>query len=131
MKWLPLIAICVVLFLIAWPGVILAQTQVASPTIDSVTPGDSKLSIVWTAPTGVTGITAYDLRHIRSDAADKADANWTVLDDVWPSGSGDLAYTLGDLDNGVGYDVQMRAVATVATASGRPPPRARPGSPPP
>ena len=111
-KWLPLIAICVVLFLIAWPGVILAQTQVAPPTIDSVTPGDGKLSIVWTAPTGVTGITAYDLRHIRSDAADKADANWTVLDDVWSSGSGDLAYTLGDLDNGVGYDVQMRAVTT-------------------
>ena len=122
---MPLIAICVVLFLIAWPGVILAQTQVASPTIDSVTPGDSKLSIAWTAPSGVTGITAYDLRHIRSDAADKADANWTVIGDVWSSGSGDRAYTLTDLDNGVGYDVQMRAVTTVdgqwsSTSTGTP-----------
>ncbi len=109
-KWLPLIAIGVVLCLLVVPGGILAQTQVAPPTIDTVTPGDGTLAIAWTAPTGVTGITAYDLRHIRSDAADKADANWIALEDVWSSGSVDLTYTLADLDNGVGYDVQMRAV---------------------
>ena len=126
-KWLrlTLIATCVILFLIAWPGAVLAQTQVAPPTIDAVTPGDGQLSISWTAPSGVTGITAYDLRHIRSDAADKADANWTVLDDIWTTGSGDLAYTLEDLDNGAGYDVQMRAVTTAdglwsATSTGTP-----------
>ena len=122
---LPLIAVCVVLYLIGRPGGTLAQTQVAQPTIGAVTPGDGRLSIAWTAPQGVTGTTAYDLRHIHSDAADKADSNWTVLEDVWTAGSGDLAYTIEDLDNGVGYDVQMRAVAATdgawsATATGTP-----------
>ena len=126
-EWLrlPLIAVCVVLYLTGRPGGVLAQTQVAQPTIGAVTPGDGRLSIAWTAPQGVTGTTAYDLRHIRSDAADKADSNWTVLEDVWTAGSGDLTYTLEDLDNGVGYDVQMRAVTTTdgawsATATGTP-----------
>ena len=126
-EWLrlPLIAVCVVLYLTGRPDGVLAQTQVAQPTIGAVTPGDGRLSIAWTAPQGVTGTTAYDLRHIRSDAADKADSNWTVLEDVWTAGSGDLTYTLEDLDNGVGYDVQMRAVTTTdgawsATATGTP-----------
>ncbi len=123
--WLPLLAIGVALCLLAGPGGILAQTQVAPPTVDAVTPGDGALAIAWTAPTGVAGITAYDLRHIRSDAADKADANWTDIEDVWSSGSGDLTYTLADLQNGAGYDVQLRTVTTAdgawsATSTGTP-----------
>ena len=109
---LPLLALGVLLCLLAGPGGILAQAQVASPTIDAVTPRDGALAITWTAPTGVTGITAYDLRYIRSDAADKADANWTEIEDVWTSGAGTLIYTLTGLDNGVGYDVQLRTVTT-------------------
>ena len=109
--WLPLIAIFVSLCLALGPGGILAQVQVAPPTINSVTPGDGKLSIEWTAPTGVTGITAYDLRHIETSADETVDSNWTKVEDVW-AGSGDLEYGLSGLDNGVGYDVQMRTVTT-------------------
>ena len=99
------------LSLVFYSGRAEAQTP-AAPTIDSVTPADGSLIVAWTAPSGVTGITAYDLRYIRSDAADKADTNWTTRDDVWTTGSGDLTYTLEGLDNGVGYDVQMRTVTT-------------------
>ena len=110
-KWLPLIAICVVLSLIVRPGGILAQTPIAAPTINSVTPGDGRLTIEWSAPAGVTGITAYDLHYIETSADETVEGNWTKVEDVW-TGSGDLDYTLSGLDNGVGYDVQMRTVAT-------------------
>ncbi len=124
-NWVSLMAIGVVLFFLAGPGGILAQAQVAPPTIDAVTSGDGTLALAWAAPTGVTGITAYDLRHIRSDAADKADVNWTEIEDVGTSGAGGLTYTLAGLDNGVGYDVQMRTVTTAdgawsGTATGTP-----------
>ena len=114
MKWLQLIAICIVLCLIVGPGSIHADSHTA-PTIDSVTPGDGRLTIGWTAPTGVTGITAYDLRYIETSADETVDDNWTKMEDVW-IGSGDLEYRLGGLDNGVGYDVQMRTVTTTDSA---------------
>ena len=124
-RWLPLIAIGVVLCILTGPGGILAQAQVAPPTIDAVTPGDGALALAWTSPAGVTGITAYDLRHIQSDAADKADANWTEVQDVWTTGAGALTYTLAGLQNAVGYDVQLRTVTTTdgawsATSTGTP-----------
>ena len=52
-----------------------------APTIDAVSPGDRSIAVAWTAPTnaGLGTVTAYDLRYIRSDAADKADSNWTVV----------------------------------------------------
>ena len=104
--------LAVLLSLVLESGGAGAQTPIAAPTIESITPADGSLSVAWTAPTGVTGITAYDLRHIRSDAPDKADANWTEIEDIWTSGSGDLTYTLSGLENGVGYDVQLRTVTT-------------------
>ena len=107
-----LVATCALICLLVAPVRIQAQTPVAAPTIDSVIPGNGRLTVAWTAPAGVTGITAYDLRHIRSDAPDKAGANWTEIEDIWTTGSGDLAYTLDGLDNGVGQDVQMRTVTT-------------------
>ena len=110
-RWPWLLALCVALGLLVLPTVGLAQTPVAAPTIDSVTPGDGSLTIGWTAPTGVTGITAYDLRHIETSADETVDGNWTKIEDVW-TGSGDLEYVLLGLDNGVGYDVQMRTVTT-------------------
>ena len=87
-------------------------TSPGSPTIQSVTPGDQTLTVIWTAPEsdGGAAITAYDLRHVQSDAADKSDANWTVEANVWTSGSGILEYTITRLTNGTQYDVQVRAV---------------------
>ena len=106
-----LFVLCLLLCLLVAPGRILAQTPIAAPTINSVTPGDGRLTIGWSAPAGVTGITAYDLRYIKTSEDETVDGNWTKTEDVW-TGSGDLDSTLGGLDNGVGYDVQMRTVTT-------------------
>ena len=86
------------------------RTTPGAPAIGSVTPGDETLTVAWSAPSddGGAGVTGYDLRYIRSDATDKADANWTVNDNVWSSG--ELLYNLIGLTNGVGYDLQVRAV---------------------
>ena len=85
-----------------------AQTPPAAPTIDSVTSGDTTLSVAWTAPAGETGIIAYDVHHIETSADETDDANWTVVDDAWTSGA--LQYTITGLTNGTEYDVQVRAV---------------------
>ena len=81
----------------------------AAPAIDSVVPGAGALTVSWTLPanTGVSAITRYDLRHIRSDASDKSDANWTVVAAGNPN---PLTYTLGSLTAAAQYDVQVRAV---------------------
>ena len=81
------------------------------PTIASVTPGASSLTVTWRASSSDGGsvTTAYDLRHIRSDASSKADSNWTVVHDAW-TGSGPLTYVLTALARGTRYDVEVRAV---------------------
>ena len=81
------------------------------PTIASVTPGASSLTVAWRAPSNDdrSNITAYDLRHIRSDASNKADPNWTVVQDA-RTGSGPLTYVLTGLAVGTQYDVEVRAV---------------------
>ena len=117
------VVVCAVLWVLMVGSGAMAQTPPAAPSIDSVSVADAALGVVWTAPSGVVGITAYDLRYIRSDAADKADINWSVHEDVWTSGP--LEYTVLGLVNGVGYDIQIRAVtdadgAWSATSTGTP-----------
>ena len=85
-----------------------AQSTPAAPTIDSVSAGDASLTVAWTAPTGEAGITAYDVRHIKTSEDEAVDANWAVVDDAWTSGT--LQYTVTGLTNGTEYDVQVRAV---------------------
>ena len=93
-----------------------------------VTAGDGSLTVAWNAPvdSGGPAIAAYDLRYIETSADGMVDANWTVLEDVWTTGSGPLAYTITGLTNGVQYDVQVRAVSSAndgvwsATAAGTP-----------
>ena len=84
----------------------------AAPSIPGVVAGDTALTVKWSAPAGVDAgaIVAYDLRYIASDAADKADDNWAVIDDAWTSGP--LHHLLAGLVNGTGYDVQVRAETT-------------------
>ena len=98
----------VLLCLILVVGYAGAQSTPAAPTIDSVTSGDKQLKVAWTAPAGETGITAYDVRHIKTSEDETDDANWTVVDDAWTSGT--LEYSITSLDNGTQYDVQVRAV---------------------
>ena len=98
-----------------------------APSVASVTAGKGSLTVTWGAPvqTGGTPVTAYDLRHIRSDAPNRADASWTVVQDVW-TGSGALSRELSGLDGGVQLDVQVRAVNSAGdgqwstTATGTP-----------
>ena len=100
---------CALLCLMLVLGYARAQTSTpAAPTIDSVTPGDTQLKVAWTAPAGETGITAYDVRHIETSEDETDDTKWTVVDDAWTSGV--LEYTITGLDNGIQYDVQVRAV---------------------
>ena len=109
------------------------QTVTDAPTIDVITPGDGALAVSWSAPsdTGGSAITSYDLRYIRSDALDRSDDRWAVRDDIWTSG--DLQYTLSGLTNGVGYDVQVRAVNDAGdgpwSATATDIPRTTPGAP--
>ena len=97
-----------------WSGVRSAtpRTTPGAPAIDAVTAGDRALTAAWSAPAsdGGDAITAYDVRHIPSDATDKSDDQWTVVDDAWSAASGALAYTVGGLTTDVAYDVQVRAV---------------------
>ena len=85
-----------------------AQSTPAAPTIDSVIPADTTLTVAWSAPAGETGITAYDVGHIETSADEMVEANWTTVDDAWTSGT--LEYTITGLTNGTEYDVQVRAV---------------------
>ena len=111
-RWLIAAAVGVLLCTLLVGGSVWAQTATtpAAPAIESLTPGDQAINVVWTAPAnnGGSDITSYDLRHIGSDATDKADDNWTVEDGVWSSGA--LQSAITGLTNGTGYDVQVRAV---------------------
>ena len=80
-----------------------------APEIDTVTPGGGTLTIGWNDPadTGETAITAYDLRHIKDDAADKSDANWSVETGV--GAPSNRSHTITGLDGGVKYEFQLRA----------------------
>ena len=120
--------ICALICLLVAPGEVWAQSP-GPPTIDSITPFHQALIIEWTAPTGVTGITAYHLRYIESDATDKSDDKWMPMPQgtIWTPGAGALRYVLTGLANDTEYDIQIRAYATEdgawsATSTGNPEP---------
>ena len=106
-RWAPaaLAALLCIVLILSYAS---AQSTPAAPTVDSVTPGDTTLTVAWTAPAGETGITAYDVRHIETSEDETDDTKWTVVDNAWTSGT--LEYTITMLDNGTQYDVQARAV---------------------
>ncbi len=81
----------------------------AAPAIRLVMVGTGSLTVSWTAPLSDDDFIAYDLRHILSNAPDKADANWTVMQNVWTTGSEPLSYELTGLTGGEQYNVQVRA----------------------
>ena len=82
------------------------------PNISDVTSGDGQLIVTWTPPDETDGIdiSAYDLRYIETAADETVDSNWTVVEDVWTKGNGDLRYTLTGLKGDSEYDIQVRAV---------------------
>ena len=86
-----------------------------APAISEVSSGKGYLTVFWTAPdeTDGVGTTAYDLRYIQTVDDKTVDSNWTVVEDVWTTGSGDLQYTLTGLTADTEYDLQVRAVNAV------------------
>ena len=83
-----------------------------APVADSTTAVDTgKVTVFWSAPDnpGASAVTAYDVRHIVSDASDKSDSQWTVIHDAGTNGR-IRGYTISGLTDGTGYDVQVRAV---------------------
>ena len=91
-----------------------------------VTAGDGSLTVSWSAPSdsGDSAVTGYDVRHIRSDASDRSDSNWTLVADAGAASA--RSYTISSLSNGVRRDVQVRAKNSnrpgrwSATAAGTP-----------
>ena len=84
---------------------------VLAPT--TVTPGDRSLAVGWSAPqdVGTSTVTAYDLRYVPTTTEQLyTDSNWTVIEDIWVSGGGDLAYTITQISPVHEYYVQVRAV---------------------
>ena len=113
-------------------GEVWAQTVPGAPTISTVTAGRSS-SLGFTLDRDLDRAlrylaarpsTAYDVRYIETADDETDDANWTVEDNAWTSGS--LTYTLSGLTDSTEYDVQVRAVnatgdgAWSATETGTP-----------
>ena len=87
-----------------------------TPMIDEVTSGTGAMAgtllVEWSAPAseGISAITTYELRYIETTADETDDANWSVVEDVWTTGGGDLEYTLAGFMRSTQYDLQVRAV---------------------
>ena len=120
MRAAALLACAAVLCLLAAADRASAQnTAPGKPAIadSGVTAAAQTLTVTWTAPstTGGAAITAYDVRHIRTNSLDKAtDAAWTVVDDAWTStGGGALSYAITGLRDSASHDIQVRAVNSV------------------
>ena len=110
-RWTLVLVACACLGLFLATGRAEAQQPPGAPTIGSVTAGTNTLTISWTASTdGGAAITAYDLQYIRTDDDETDPANWTLLDNVWTTtGGGTLQRVVGDLLDGLSYDLQVRA----------------------
>ncbi len=76
-----------------------AQALPGAPTISQLTEGSGIVTLFWEVPSSTGGqtIDAYDVRHIETNATDRANANWTVEDNFWTSSS--LAGRTGIVSN--------------------------------
>ncbi len=112
MRRAALLAGVAALTMLAGAGRVEAQSVPGAPATVSAGTGAGTLTVLWTPPadTGGSAVTAYDLRHIPAAADETVDANWTVIEGVWVTGGGALSHQLPDLEDGVGFDVQVRAV---------------------
>ena len=110
-RWSALLPILAALSVFVYVGPIGAQSTLGAPTASVSSPTTNTLTVTWTAPSdnGGAAITAYDVQYIRTDDDETVPANWILKEDIWVTGGGTLTYTLTELEDGVGYDVQVRA----------------------
>ena len=91
------------------------------------------LTVSWSVPSdnGGAAPTSYDLRYILTSEDETDDANWEIETDVGTSSS--MQETISGLENGTGYDVQVRAVNPAGngtwSASSSATPRTTPSAP--
>ncbi len=90
------------------------RTVPGAPAVETVSGGRRSLTVAWSAPAGGVGaaISSYAMQYIRSDAADKSAARWSPAPVAWTPGD-TLRATITGLEDGAGYDVQVRALNTV------------------
>ena len=87
-------------------------TTPEAPPTPTATSGMRSLTVDWDAPANPDSltITSYDLRYIRSSAADKTNPdNWTLATGIGTDDTGTSEVT--GLGPGVQYDVQVRALS--------------------
>ena len=99
------------------------RTAPAAPAAPTVTAGDAKLTVTWTAPAdNGNSITKYQILYGRSNLGTD---RWTTLN-AWSIGDGNLSETIAGLRNGTTYGVQVRAISAAgrsdwsATTTGTP-----------
>ncbi len=77
-----------------------------------VVSGSGKFTLSWTKSTD-NRVDVYSPRYIRSDSPNKSDGSaW-----IYPGRTTNLSSTVSGLQNGVSYDVQLRAIDTKGTSS--------------
>ncbi len=81
----------------------------SAPAAPTLTSDDTEIIAKWSAPASPVPIIDYDVRYCSS--ACNVDANWTPIADVTDSTA--LSATIGSLNNGTTYYVQVRAEASV------------------
>ena len=81
----------------------------SAPAAPTLTSDDTEIIAKWSAPASPVAIIDYDVRYCSS--ACNVDANWTPIADVTDSTA--LSATIGSLNNGTTYYVQVRAEASV------------------
>ena len=109
-------------------------TVPGAPASLNATPGDTQVSLTWTAPTsdGGSAVTGYQYRYKTSG---EFPDSWTDVPDGSDTGtdrSDERSYTVAGLDNGVEHTFQVRAVSVVgegAPASATSTPVTVPGAP--
>ena len=119
LTWRRLVA-AVVAVLLAGMGLsaegALAQSSAGPPAISEIIEGSGEVTLSWTAPTSLPSghtVVAYDLRHIEHSETNRADSNWTVVDNFWVSSPPvPLTGVASSLVNGTEYDFEIRAVTS-------------------
>ena len=83
-----------------------------APTSLEATPGDSSVTLRWTAPAydGGRAVTGHQYcREEGPSASCTAESDWRDIADSAPGGANATGYTVSDLTNGTGYTFRVRA----------------------